>query len=180
MVSSVLNLMPAVFLMASVTTGEIATVETTADAAFAGGKLEATKDVLTVSGPNDAVLIRFRTSLIKRWSIQKAVIALHVAENSPAPSEVIVGVTFGQWTESSSTPPQLTSGDTEPVRTLKDGWISFELPAKVATQLAFGHISSVSVSVPEGQRLSVHSRRTVQFMPYLLVRGSCPLVRKGQ
>ncbi len=160
------------------TSGEFATVETTADGSAHSGKFDGSQEILTAAGPDDAVLLRFRNALIESWSIQKAVVAVHVPPEALVPAQITVFPVSAEWTEGSATAPNLKAGMAVPTRTLKAGWITFELPAAVARQLASGAVSSIAISVAAGQSISMHSRRTGQFAPYLLVRGEAPLLRK--
>ncbi len=149
----------------------IATVETTADAFIHNGKLDGTAEILEASSPTDAVLLRFRTALIEKWSVRKAVVAFHVPKGTEPPTQVIVSGIEEAWTQGPSKPPRLAEGVPAPTHPLKDDWITFEVPPKIAAALASGQYASIAISVPTGAHLSIHSHRTGQFMPYLLVRG---------
>ncbi len=156
------------------TSPELATVETTADGSEHGGKFDGVHDILTASGSQDAVLLRFRTALIERWSVEKAVVVLHIPNGEATPDFVKVAVVSAPWTESSSVAPPRATGIPVPTRKLQQGWFSIELPPEMSRQLAVGTAASLAFSAKDGARLAVHSRRTGQFMPYLLVRGHAP------
>ncbi len=154
----------------------IATVETTADASVRSGRLDGIAEILQASGPRDAVLLRFRTALIEKWTVQKAVVAFHTPKGAAVPERVMVAAVRETWNQGSGTPPHFGEGVSVATRALKDDWVTFELPASIANQLASGQAASIAISVADGNHLSFHSRRTVQFTPYLLVRGEKPLV----
>jgi len=156
----------------------IATVETTADASVHGGKFDGTAEILQASGAHDSVLLRFRTALIEKWTVQKAVVAFHTPKGAAVPTRVMVAAVRESWNQGSVTPPHFGEGASVATRALKDDWVTFELPASIANQLASGESASIAISVAEGDQLSVHSRRTVQFSPYLLVRGQKLLVKQ--
>jgi len=162
---------PALWAQSLSSGADIATVETTADAVIHGGQLEGTAEILEASGPGDAVLLRFRTALIERWTVRKAVVAVHVPQGAVPPAQVVVSGVADEWTQGSLTAPRLGARTTVATHALKDDWVTFEVPLKIAAGLANGQYASIGISVPKGGHLAVHSHRTGQFMPYLLVRG---------
>ena len=160
--------------------GEVATVETVADAVSRGRTLNGIAETLSISGVGDAVLIRFRTALIERWGIVKAVVAFHVPDGAVPPAELLVTAVRAAWTESSTAVPELPPGKPAAIQRMKDGWCTFALPREINLALATGAAQSIAITVPAGSTLSLHSRRTQQYMPYLLVRGNGPLIRRAQ
>jgi hypothetical protein len=165
------------------TNPDIATLETTADACGNGGKLQGTAEILTTEGPHGVVLLRFRVGMIEKWTVEKALVAVHLASAAnPAanlaeepPSQIMVSAVTAPWTEGSTQAPSFPPGKLAKTRKLQNNWLTFELPPEIAQQLASGAASSLAITVPEGRPLAVHSRRTGQFMPYLLVRGKRPV-----
>ena len=160
------------------TSPDIATVETTADASVHHGKLQGTAEILTAEAPRGLLLLRFRTALIENWEVDKAVVAVHLAAEQEPPSEISVAGVTASWTENCAQPPLFPRGTLVKTRKLQNGWLSFEIPSEIALQFASGAATSLAIAVPEGNPLTVHSHRSGQFMPYLLVRGKRPILRK--
>ena len=172
----------AAFALAAVVPlwAEVATVETIADAVAHGQTLNGSADTLSISAPGDAVFLRFRTALIERWGIQKAVVAFHLPEGTMPPAELLVAAVRAPWTESSTAVPEFAPGKLVAIQRMKDGWCTFALTQEINLALATGAAQSIAITAPAGSRLSIHSRRTQQYMPYLLVRGNGPLIRPAQ
>ena len=160
------------------TNSDIATVETTADASVQAGKLQGTAETLTAGEPNGFILLRFRIALIEGGEVGKAVVAVHLAAAEEPPSEILIAGVTASWTEGSAQPPLVPPGTLVKTRKLQNGWLTFEVPSEIALRFASGAATSLALTVPEGNLLTVHSHRSGQFMPYLLVRGKRPILRK--
>ncbi len=162
---------PALWAQSLPSGAQVATVETTADASIHAGKLNGTAEVLEASGPGDAVLLRFRTALIEKWTVRKAMVAFHVPKGVAVPEQVMVSGVEEAWTQGSVAAPRWGTGVAVATHPLKDDWVTFEVPLEVAVGLARGQYASIAISVSGEAKLAMHSHRTGQFMPYLLVRG---------
>ena len=177
--SMALSLVPGSVAQNLSTSPDIATIETTADASVQNGKLQGTAEILTAGQPHAFILLRFRIALIEKWEVGKAVVAMHLAAVEEPPSEILIAGVSAPWTEGSAQPPLIRQGSLVKTRKLQNGWLTFELPSEIALQFASGAAASLAViTVPGGNPLTVHSHRSGQFMPYLLVRGKRPVLRK--
>lgn len=153
-------------------------MECTADAAVHGGKLSSSGEIDAFEEPGDFVLLAFRTSAVEGWAVSKAVIALHLAGRGTVPGSVAVAPITAAWNESARSAPAVGASVAVSARPLQDGWFSVELPPKVSEALAKGTALGVSLMAKDGEEFAIHSRRTGQFTPYLLVRGTRPVAAK--
>jgi hypothetical protein len=136
--------------------------------------LECTADISLPATPGDAtilnagggktVLLSFRMAAAEGWKIEKAVLLLHFPTNT-TPQKIRLAAIQDKWTEKSDSLPALTAFQEATERSKPDGWITIPIPAELLAPKYAG-------LALQGPKQSFHSRRSVQFSPYLVVQGT--------
>jgi hypothetical protein len=169
MVSS--KALPILLLLTPALRADNTLIECIADAWYSPSnpKLEGSGRTLKLGASGGAVVLAFRTAAIEHWRVEKAVMVVHLAQQSE-PVEVSVSLTSGPWRESSAEPPPLreTSRTVEKVK--PDGWISIPVPQALVQALADGKATGLALSSASAGQI-FDSRETIQYAPYLAVVG---------
>jgi hypothetical protein len=148
---------------------ETAMLDCLADAALAGKAQAATE--LRVA---DGILIDFQWQTVTSWRVTKATLLVHLAKGS-APIILDVALAPDTWVEART--PSISEKRlkflAQKVETHPDGWIALDVPPSMVELAAEGkaHGFVVRDRVRAKERW-LHTRRSGQYAPHLLVEGS--------
>ena len=124
-----------------------------------------------------AILMNFRFAAVRDWAVTKATLLLHVAGGDPL-RMVDVGTIVTAWDEKSAGSVDIRL-DIRKVQFLShkvenkpDGWISIAVEPPLVELLTAGKGTGLAIRDRSTSRHhTIHSRESVQFMPYLIVEG---------
>ena len=151
---------------------ENAILECTADTWIAHGTRAAHgHDAVLTLGGEKPILLQFRMSAIEGWTVQKAVLLLHVSGNA-RPRKVLLAAIASPWKESATSPPALGKDVQADERIKPDGWIAIEVPPDLTQSLVDGKAFGLAIRLANGAPQQFDSRETIQFSPYLVVQGT--------
>ena len=169
--------LPILLLLTPAIRAESTLLECVADAWYSrpASKLEGSGQTLTLDRKGGAILLAFRTAAIEHWTVEKAVIVLHLAAPSQ-PVEIEVSLTDIPWRESSLKPVPLRSTSPAVEKIKPDGWISVPVPQAMAQALADGKATGLALSSARANQI-FHSRETIQYSPFLAVIGKPPTAK---
>lgn len=130
--------------------------------------------------PASLVLLDFRFSAVEGWQIREAKLMLHVAEGDvPAKVEVAV-VAEGWWESRPYEQPRLARRQSLAVMKHEQGWISLEVPPALVTPTVRRQAHGIGIRVPLRRgMISLHSRESLSWAPYLIVSGAAPVQKAG-
>ncbi|MDQ6664729.1 MAG: hypothetical protein M3Z23_10085 [Acidobacteriota bacterium] len=111
-------------------------------------------------------LVQFRVSAIQGWTVEKALLLLHVKDKALR-ERVEVAPINRPWKESSAELPQLGKSVEAQEQPRPDGWISISLSPGMVQPLVLRTIYGFAIKIPS----RYDSRQTVQYSPYLVVQG---------
>ena len=120
-----------------------------------------------------AIFLNFRFAAVRDWAVTKATLLLHVAGGDSL-RMVDVATIVAEWDEKSA-----GSVDVRKLRFLShkveskpDGWISIAVEPSLVELLTAGKGTGLAIRDRSTSRQHrIHSRESVQFMPYLIVEG---------
>jgi hypothetical protein len=120
-----------------------------------------------------AILLNFRFIAIRGWAVTKATLLLHVAGGDPF-GTLDISTIIAPWDEkkfSGINVGKLTFLK-HAVENKQDGWIAIEVSPSLVELLAAGKGTGLAIRDRSSSKGHViHSRESVQFMPYLIVEG---------
>ena len=124
-----------------------------------------------------AILMNFRFAAVRDWAVTKATLLLHVAGGDPL-RMVDVGTIVTAWDEKSAGSVDIRVDIrkvlflSHKVENKPDGWISIAVEPPLVELLTAGKGTGLAIRDRSTSRHhTIHSRESVQFMPYLIVEG---------
>ncbi len=111
-------------------------------------------------------LVQFRVSAIKGWTVEKALMLLHVSGKASQGSVEIAPID-APWKESQADVPPLGKSFEAQERSRPDGWVSISLSPEMVQPLIDRKSYGFAIKI---QR-RYDSRQTIQYSPYLVVQG---------
>lgn len=111
-------------------------------------------------------LVQFRVSAIQGWTVEKALLLLHVGGKASR-QRVEIAPILSLWKESSPIVPSLGKSTLIEEQPRPDGWVSISLPLEMVQPL----IDRKSYGFAIRKRNRYDSRETIQYSPYLVVQG---------
>ena len=120
-----------------------------------------------------AILMNFRFAAIRDWAVTKATLLLHVA-GGDALRNVGISTILAAWDETKPAAVDVRKLQflNHRVENKPQGWISIEVTPALVELLAAGKGTGLAIRDPSSSKQhAIHSRESVQFMPYLVVEG---------
>jgi hypothetical protein len=149
---------------------ETAILECIADAGLSEGAVNTRAP--EVKSPA-TLLVSFRTWNVTRWKVASATIMLHVLRGDALPPVELATVPQ-PWGEIE--PPRLDPARLKfvPQKATDEpqGWIAIEVPGSMVEDVAASRAHGFVVRFKSGKDLTIHTRESVAFAPYLIVTGA--------
>jgi hypothetical protein len=120
-----------------------------------------------------AILLNFRFAAIRDWAVTKATLLLHVASGD-AFRNVGISTILAPWNETKPAAVDVRKLQflNHKVENKPDGWISIDIVPELVELLAAGKGTGLAIrDASSSKQHAIHSRESVQFMPYLIVEG---------
>jgi hypothetical protein len=119
------------------------------------------------------ILMNFRFAAIRDWAVTKATLLLHVAGGDPLQA-VAISTIVSAWDENRTAGVDIRKLHflSHKVEDKPDGWVAIEVTPPLIELLARGKGTGLAIrDRSSSKRHAIHSRESVQFMPYLIVEG---------
>ena len=121
----------------------------------------------------EAILLNFRFAAVRNWAVTKATLLLHVAGGDPL-RNLDISTISGAWDEKNAS--GVNAGKlhflSHKVESKPDGWIAVEVIPSLIELLTAGKGTGLAIrDRSSSKHHTVHSRESVQYMPYLIVEG---------
>ncbi len=173
----------ALFAVCAAARADNAILECTADTwiARSNGAAHGRESSLELS-VEKLILSQFRVSAIEGWTVEKALLLLHVSGDF-RPGKVLLAPIASPWKESDAVAPALGKPVEAAEQSKPDGWIAVAVPRDLVQSLVTGKAFGLAVRLDGGETqkgAETHngaetqkfaSRETVQFSPFLVVQG---------
>ncbi len=120
-----------------------------------------------------AILMNFRFAAVRDWAVTKATLLLHVAGGDPL-RMLDVATVVASWDEKAAGGVDIRKLPflSHKVESKPDGWISIQVEPSLVELLTAGKGTGLAIRDRSTSRQhTIHSRESVQFMPYLIVEG---------
>ena len=149
---------------------ETAILECVADAGSSGGVVTTRGREIKMPG---MLLISFRTWNVTGWKVENATLLLHVSRASGLPAVELAAIPQ-PWGEAE--PPRLDAGKlkfvSQKATDEPESWLAIEVPGSMVEDMAASRAHGFAVRFKPGKDLTVHTRESVSFSPYLIVTGT--------
>ncbi len=124
-------------------------------------------------GLPQVILMNFRFAAVRDWAVTKATLLLHAAGGEPLRFLDISTIT-ATWDE--TRPATMDIGKLQflshKVENKPEGWISIDVTPTLIELLTAGKGTGLALRDRSAAKIHViHSRESVQYMPYLIVEG---------
>ena len=119
------------------------------------------------------ILMNFRFAAVRDWAVTKATLLLHVAGGDPL-RNVDIATILVAWDEKPAGSVDIRKLQflSHKVESKPDGWISIAVEPPLVELLTAGKGTGLAIrDRSASRRHTIHSRESVQFMPYLIVEG---------
>jgi hypothetical protein len=163
--------LPAIFLLlaySAAMSAETAILECVADAAASGGAVAPRGREMKMPG---MILASFRTWNVTRWSVENATLLFHIARGE-APTTVEIATIPQKWGEIE--PPRLDAAKltflSQKASAEPENWMAIEVPGSMVEDMAASRAHGLVIRLKKD--LTVHSRESGTFSPYLIVMGT--------
>jgi hypothetical protein len=149
---------------------ETAILECVADGGTSGGAVLTRGQEIKLPG---MLLVSFRTWNVTRWNVESATLLVHIARGD-APITVELAAIPQPWGEIE--PPRLDTAKlkfaTQNATNEPENWLAIQVPGSMVEDVAANRAHGFVVRFKSGKDLTIHTRESVTYAPYLIVTGS--------